>query len=128
MRQLKLINASVAVLSLAFAFTLSSSALARHGADDQTANSTQTQQTETEVRQGSTVTRTRTVTHSEIETENNDTAADDNPHGLQNKGAALVAELRKQHKGQPAEKRQKKCESRKQGLNNKFNRTVTNSQ
>lgn len=53
---------------------------------------------------------------------------DDAVTELRKKAEQHVAELKKDNKGQSAEKRLEKCQARKQGLENKFERIVTNSQ
>jgi hypothetical protein len=105
---------ALAVLCAMIMISASAPVYAREGSDDASGTSASGRKS---------AANTQVKSEAETETEK---PGDDNPH--RKAAAGLVTELRKEHKTQSAEARQKKCQSRKQGLNTKFNRMVTNSQ
>lgn len=112
-------NFKLPALALLFAVAMAGGPVAaQHGADDQI------QQTVDAVKQN---VASATATHQEAENET-ESGDDSGGQSLHQKGQALVAQLRQNHKEQSQAERQKKCESRQQGLNTKFDHIISNSQ
>jgi len=132
LKQLKLIRASALALLIALASTATAPVLAHQGdkvaEDSSSSNSVKVESSnqQTVTSDGSSQTR---KSHSEVQVE---TTSDDdvvvNGIQLRHKAVTSLTELRKEHKTQTAEQRQKKCEDRKHGLTTKFSRIVSNSQ
>lgn len=138
MRKVKSISLSAAVLGTALCFAVSLPASAHDGVDSDKAGEHRSNHSTVKT-ESSDATRIKTVvgrtgenqTVQGIEHQTPEPGDDNGAHlELHRKGEALTAELRKQRgsKVKTAEQRQKVCEGRKNGLTNKFSRTVTNSQ
>jgi hypothetical protein len=106
----QIVNFKLPALALLFALALAGGPVAaERGADDQTGQTTEVKQS---------------VVHTVATTE----TSDNNSETMHQQASALVTQLRKNHKEQGQAQRQKKCETRQQGLNTKFDRIINNSQ